>query len=184
VRTKLISAVLVAVVILPFAGGAAPGGANATSAASVSASDVTFAQMMARHHEQGIAMAQRAERKATTSGIRSLARKQVAEQRRERTQLRAFLRRSEASVTGPAPPNAQRRRNADQLRQLDQATGEEFDRRFLTFQTDHHLGGVMMASFELRTGRARTTLRLARQIKRTQTSETNQMLDRLDVPKD
>lgn len=146
--------------------------------------DVTFAQMMSRHHVQGIANAERAVEKATNAQVRELARKQAREQRRERQQLMAFLKRDDVpDLKEPAVSQAQRQHDRWELQQLDAAQGEEFDRLFLMFQTDHHLAGTMMADMELRGGSATTIKRIAAAIKKAQTSEAGQMERILGVPR-
>ena len=67
---------------------------------------------------------------------------------------------------------------ADQLKQLDEARGKEFDRLFLTLMTQHHRGAVTMVEELFRSQGAAlddTVFKLASDISADQTSEIERM---------
>jgi len=66
----------------------------------------------------------------------------------------------------------------EQMRELDQAKGKEFDRLFLTFMIQHHRGAVVMVTELFETegaGRDLTAFKLATDISVDQTTEIRRM---------
>lgn len=103
------------------------------------ASDADYIQMMAMHHDEGIKMAEIATRKATDAGVKRLAARIVAVQRKERKELDTLR----AKASG-APAQAQPMKPMA-MDHLDTTTGREFDRMFLSMMSEHHQDAVKMS---------------------------------------
>ena len=67
-----------------------------------------------------------------------------------------------------------------QLQSLQQATGVEAERQFLTMMIAHHKGGVQMAQAALRLATRPEVLTLARAIDTAQTAEITQLQQLLE----
>ena len=117
--------------------------------------DVEFMSAMIGHHSQALLMAGWAPTHGAGSSVRTLAERIINGQQDEIVTMQRWLRdrrkpvpeygRMDGSGTGhhqhASMPGML---TADQLRQLDQARGSEFDRLFLTFMIQHHKGAVSM----------------------------------------
>ena len=86
-----------------------------SSTTGATAADAMFAQMMIPHHEQAVVMATLAETRAASPEIVDLA-----------AEIKGMLME-------------------DQLGQLEDASGPEFDRLFAEFMIEHHVGAIDMA---------------------------------------
>jgi uncharacterized protein (DUF305 family) len=110
---------------------------------------------MIGHHSQALLMAGWAPTHGAGSSVRTLAERIINGQQDEIVTMQRWLgdrrkpvpeygrmggsgtgHHQHASMPGMLTP--------DQLRQLDQARGSEFDRLFLTFMIQHHKGAVSM----------------------------------------
>jgi uncharacterized protein (DUF305 family) len=117
--------------------------------------DVEFMSAMIGHHSQALLMAGWAPTHGAGSSVRTLAERIINGQQDEIVTMQRWLgdrrkpvpeygrmdgsgtgHHGHASMPGMLTP--------DQLRQLDQARGSEFDRLFLTFMIQHHKGAVGM----------------------------------------
>jgi uncharacterized protein (DUF305 family) len=117
--------------------------------------DVEFMSAMIGHHSQALLMAGWALTHGAGSSVRTLAERIINGQEDEIVTMQRWLadrrkpvpeygrmdgsgtgHHGHASMPGMLTP--------DQLRQLDQARGSEFDRLFLTFMIQHHKGAVGM----------------------------------------
>lgn len=63
----------------------------------------------------------------------------------------------------------------EQMTQLQNATGADFDRMFLQMMTEHHEGAVTMAQTEQQQGQNPQAMELADSIVTSQTAEIDQM---------
>jgi len=127
--------------------------------------DVNFMSGMISHHAQAIVMSGWAPSHEADASIRRLAERIINAQQDEIATMQRWLRDRqqpvpEASATGmkmkmggvPSASSGQAMHEMlmpgmlteDQMRQLDQARGPEFDRLFLTFMIQHHRGAVSM----------------------------------------
>jgi uncharacterized protein (DUF305 family) len=117
--------------------------------------DVEFMSAMIGHHSQALLMAGWAPTHGAGSSVRTLAERIINGQQDEIVTMQRWLgdrrkpvpeygrmggsgtgHHQHAAMPGMLTP--------DQLRQLDQARGSEFDRLFLTFMIQHHKGAVGM----------------------------------------
>lgn len=146
---------------------AAPSQADAHNAA-----DVTFLQAMIPHHEQALEMSQLAETRAESDQVKALAQQISAAQDPEIEKVTALLQRFGADVTagGGGDHHSMDHRgmpgmmSADQLGQLESASGAGFDRMYLQMMIEHHRGAVTMSETELRDGQNSEVTQLAQQI--------------------
>ena len=121
------------------------------------AADVHFMSGMIGHHAQAILMAGWAPTHGASSSVRTLAERIVNAQQDEIQTMQQWLRDRLQPVPEARPTGMKMVMNgvehdmlmpgmltADQLKQLDQSRGAEFDRLFLTFMIQHHRGAVSM----------------------------------------
>lgn len=188
----LVAAAAVAVSIGAALGGC---GTNASPPATSSAvaqahnqADISFAEGMIPHHAQAVAMSTMAAGRAASPQVKDLAARIQAAQQPEIDQMSGLLRAWNAPV--PASDSAQGgmgqmdrgasggmpgMMSGDQMRQLGQAPGEDFDRMFLQMMIAHHQGAVTMARTELRDGQNPDARQLAQRIIDAQQREITEM---------
>jgi uncharacterized protein (DUF305 family) len=116
--------------------------------------DVEFMSAMIGHHSQALLMAQWAPTHGAGSSVRTLAERIINGQQDEIVTMQRWLGdrrkpvpeygRMDAGTGHHGHTSMPGMLTADQLRQLDQARGSEFDRLFLTFMIQHHKGAVGM----------------------------------------
>ncbi len=119
--------------------------------------DVAFVQGMIHHHQQALEMIALVDERAGRSDLPLLATRMDVSQRDEITQLEAWLvERGEEvpddhSHDDPAElmPGML---TAEQLAQLEGASGTDFDALFLQYMIGHHEGAVMMVEELLTAG--------------------------------
>ncbi len=111
--------------------------------------DVRFMQGMIAHHAQAIFMSRLAELNGANPRVLKLAVKIDQSQMTEINQMQGWLR-----ANGQVAPDTASYHtvmmdgmlNAEQITQLKQAKGAEFDRLFLTFMIMHHEGALKMVT--------------------------------------
>ena len=121
------------------------------------AADVHFMSAMISHHAQAIVMAGWAPTHDASGSVRTLAARIISAQQDEIATMQTWLRDRQQSVPEARPTGMKMVMNGvehemlmpgmlteDQMKQLDQARGKEFDRLFLTFMIQHHRGAVSM----------------------------------------
>jgi len=112
---------------------------------------------MINHHAQKIVMAGWAPSHEASPSIQTLCARIINAQRDEIATMQTWLRDRGRPVPEPVPGPMKMKMNGmehemlmpgmlteEQMHQLDQARGEEFDRLFLTFMIQHHKGAVSM----------------------------------------
>ena len=172
-NTRSITAALAAAAALTLFGGAEPARAQGHShgghshgppaapsdTSRYTDADVDFMTHMIAHHGQAIEMARLAPEQASTQPVRTLAERIVNAQEDEIATMQQWLRDRGKPVPEPRPTVDHAAGGgeaahdhgampgmltADQIRQLREARGAEFDRLFLTFMIQHHRGAVTM----------------------------------------
>ena len=142
------------------ASGAVPDAAHAppaTHTAPYTDADVRFMAGMIGHHAQAVMMAGWAPSHGASAAVRALCERIVVGQRDEIVMMQRWLRDRHETV-----PDVDTARNAmpgmshammmpgmlsaAQLAQLDSARGPGFDRLFLTFMIQHHMGAIVMVN--------------------------------------
>jgi uncharacterized protein (DUF305 family) len=119
--------------------------------------DVRFMSRMIGHHAQALVMAGWAPTHGASSSVQTLAERIIYGQQDEIVSMQRWLRdRGQPVPEAHASGRKMRMDGAehdmlmpgmlteDQMRQLDQAQGPEFDRLFLRFMIQHHRGAVSM----------------------------------------
>ncbi len=109
--------------------------------------DVHFMQGMIGHHEQALVMAAMAPTHGGSERIRLFARKVDLSQRDEMTLMKRWLQDRQLPLPDPHDHTMMHMPGmltAEQMQQLDEARGPEFDRLFLTFMIQHHQGALKM----------------------------------------
>jgi uncharacterized protein (DUF305 family) len=121
------------------------------------AADVDFMSHMIGHHAQALVMAGWAPSHGANPSVRILAERIINAQQDEIATMQQWLRDRGKPVPDPKAAGMKMMMNGvehemlmpgmltqDQMNQLDQSRGPEFDRRFLTFMIQHHRGAVAM----------------------------------------
>ena len=158
--------------------------------------DVEFMSAMIGHHSQALLMAGWAPTHGAGPSVRTLAERIINGQQDEIVTMQRWLGdrqkpvpeygRMGGSGTGHhGHASMPGMLTADQLRQLDQARGSEFDRLFLTFMIQHHNGAVSMVEKLFATpGAARdeTVFKFANDVSVDQRTEVARMQRMLDGP--
>lgn len=177
-------------------GGAKPGASASASASAKeekqqhNAADVAFAQGMIPHHRQAVTMADLAATRAGSSKVKELAKKIEKAQAPEIETMSGWLRKwgedvpSEAAHRGTGQGHGSGHgpghtmpgmMSAEDMAELEGATGEKFDKAFLTMMIAHHEGAVEMAGTELKEGGHQPALDLADDIIAAQNAEITAM---------
>ena len=119
--------------------------------------DVNFMTGMVAHHAQAIVMAGWAPTHGASPEIQTLCARIINAQKDEIRTMQAWLRDRQLPVPEANPAGMTMTMNGQtqvmlmpgmlteaQMKQLNDARGEEFDRLFLTFMIQHHQGAVQM----------------------------------------
>jgi len=159
------------------------------------AADVHFMTGMIAHHAQAVLMAGWAPSHGASASLRAMCERIVVGQGDEIVLMQRWLRdRHELVPAGDAAhdmmPGMDRTLmpgmlTPQQLMQLDSARGTEFDRLFLTFMIQHHMGAITMVNELFGSkggGEEEIVFRFASDVYADQTTEIarmNRMLDAL-----
>ncbi|MGI5121932.1 DUF305 domain-containing protein [Marinactinospora thermotolerans] len=183
-RVLMLPSALVAALSLASCGGADQGApppapeASQQTVAEFNDADVMFARMMIPHHEQAVEMSRLAEERAGGE-VRELAAQIEAAQGPEIEHMNRLLESWGEDPT--AQPGHMDHGGMDgmlskeQMADLEQASGDDFDTLFLRLMIEHHEGAVDMAEGQLAEGVDPEATRLAREIVDTQEGEIAQM---------
>ena len=119
--------------------------------------DVAFMSGMIGHHAQAIVMAGWAPSHGAGRAVRALSERIVVGQRDEIGLMQEWLRNRRLPVPEADPAGWRMTMNgqphtmampgmltADQMKELDAARGQEFDRLFLKYMIQHHEGAIAM----------------------------------------
>jgi uncharacterized protein (DUF305 family) len=144
--------------------------------------DAMFANDMIPHHGQAVQMADMILAKTTNAEVKALAEKIKAAQSPEIATMAGWLKGwgkpvpdPYAHLAGMAGMSHGGMMSAEQMGQLDKATGAAADKLFLTQMQEHHAGAVDMAKGELANGSNAEAKKLAQSIITSQTAEIAQM---------
>ncbi|MGY1452739.1 DUF305 domain-containing protein [Streptomyces sp. SS8] len=154
------------------------------------AADFSYVTGMIEHHQQALVMTGLAEKHAGSGKVRRLADRIAAAQGPEISAMRSWLKRNGRAEGGheddgehgghgdhdghggaPMPGMA----TEEQLDELRQARGEDFDRLFLKLMIAHHQGAVTMAKDVTADGRDTQVQEMAGDVAVQQTAEINRM---------
>lgn len=146
--------------------------------------DVMFAQMMIVHHKGAIEMAQMATTQASSQQVKDLATTIEAAQQPEIEQMTSWLNawgepvEAGSSMEGmdhSSTSGMSGMMSEEQMTQLQNATGTDFDQMFLQLMIEHHTGAVQMAQTEQQQGSNPQAQELADSIVTSQSAEIEQM---------
>ena len=123
------------------------GGLTASGGDGYTESDVHFMQMMIGHHDQAVRMSALSAGRDAGPEVRQLSQRIDISQRDEILFMEEWLRQRDQPV-----PQAHHLRamempglvSDEDFERLSEARGQEFDRLFLTFMIQHHLGAIDM----------------------------------------
>ena len=183
-------------VIAMASGAVAQQGGNAHSGRPpYTSADVQFMSGMIAHHAQAVLMAGWAPSHGAAASVRILCERIVVGQRDEIAVMQRWLG-DRHEIVPPADARGSMMPGMDhpmlmpgmltheQLAQLDNARGAEFDRLFLTFMIQHHRGAIIMVEQLLRAqGAAQDgqVFRFANDVFADQTTEIDRMNRMLDA---
>ena len=139
--------------------------------AEYSAQDIMFAEMMIPHHEQAIEMADLALAISQDSEVLSLATQIKSAQAPEIEEMKSWGSSHMGSHAGHMMDGMLSEQEMDEL---SQASGTDFDRLFLEGMIKHHEGAIEMAEMILESKNAEAAS-LARNILETQKAEIETM---------
>jgi uncharacterized protein (DUF305 family) len=163
-----------------------PASSQPAAQATHNDADITFAQQMIPHHAQAIAMAEMATTHAASPKVRELAANIKQAQQPEIDQMTGWLQAWGAQVpstatndmggmghgSGGSMPGMM---SAEQMNQMNQASGAQFDRMFLQMMIEHHTGAIEMAQTEVNDGENSEAQQLAQKIITDQQNEIIEM---------
>lgn len=175
--------------------GNAPTSTSAAQEETHNDADVAFAKRMVPHHQQAVEMAELAASRGSTDKVKELANRIKQAQDPEIQQMNGWLAQWGATSTSPstgmdhgstgtsAPGmdhgSGPGMMTDDEMRQLEQASGVEFDRMFLDMMIRHHQGAVEEARAEVAKGTNADAKALAQRIIDTQQAEIAEMQEML-----
>jgi len=152
--------------------------------------DVRFMTGMIGHHGQALVMSEMAPSQGASPSVQTLAARIINAQKDEIATMQGWLRdRGQPApevhvmgttlmVDGGHAMHMPGMLTPDQIQELDEARGPEFDRLFLTYMIRHHQGAVTMVLDLFATDGAaqgEATFKLASDIQVDQTTEINRM---------
>ncbi len=177
-------------------GASSTSGSDAPPAAPVEASeisqehdaaDVEFARQMIPHHRQATEMAELAADRAESEDVKALAEEIIGAQQPEIETMTAMLDRWGQSMSGDGSMGGMDMggmtgmMRPQQMTELENASGAEFDRLFLQMMISHHKGAIEMARAEQVDGQNPQAIELAKQIESTQIEEIGRMQSLLPI---
>lgn len=145
---------------------------NGMSGMKHNQADITFASQMIPHHQQAVDMAGLVASRSSNSQVRSLAAKISAAQAPEiatmTSWLKAWNQPTPEAMNGMDMPGMM---TMAQMKELAGASGQAFDRLFLTMMVAHHTSAIAMAQQEQSGGQDAMAKELAGKIVKDQTAE-------------
>ncbi|MFG2874254.1 DUF305 domain-containing protein [Streptomyces sp. NPDC048337] len=142
------------------------------------AADHTYTRHMIEHHRQALAMSALAPERASAEGVKRVAERITAAQRPEIGAMEKWLARHPEPSAGSgghdhgAMPGMA---TEQQLKELADARGADFDRLFLKLMIAHHEGALTMAGTALAEGNNVMVEEMANEVVATQTAEIHRM---------
>lgn len=142
--------------------------------------DIAFAQMMIPHHEQAVVMSEFALVNTDNPQVLALAQEIIGAQGPEIDQMTAILDRFNMNMGGHAGHTMAGMLTEEELEELQDARGPEFDQLFLIGMIAHHEGAIDMAEDVLASGADPEVRALAQAIVAAQETEIEFMLELLN----
>ena len=148
---------------------------------SYTPADVAFMQGMIPHHAQALEMTALVRRYATTHAVRQMGLRMEISQRDEIAMMESWLREHGEPTAMPGGHGAHMMPgmlSPEQMQTLENARGVEFDRLFLEYMIQHHLGAIDMVAKLFNTsgaGQESTVFKFAEDVDADQTMEIERM---------
>ncbi len=157
---------------------------------SPNAADHAYVQRMIEHHRQALTMSALAPQRSAADGVKRLAERITAAQKPEIGAMQRWLARHPAPSAGSGGHGHGADHGQDhgpdhgampgmateqQLKELAQAEGPDFDRLFLKLMTAHHEGALTMAGEALAGGNNVAVEEMANEVVATQSAEIHRM---------
>ncbi|WP_100865279.1 DUF305 domain-containing protein [Streptomyces sp. 3211.6] len=145
---------------------------------SPNAADRSYVRRMIEHHRQALTMSALAPERASADGVKRLAERIAAAQGPEIGAMERWQARYPAPAGDPgghdhgAMPGMA---TEQQLRELTDARGADFDRLFLRLMTAHHEGALTMAGQALAQGNNGAVEEMANEVVAVQSAEIHRM---------
>jgi len=191
-RTLVIAGLLAGALTLTACGSDDPtvagdGTSTSSEQAQFNDADVAFAAGMVPHHQQAVEMAELMLDKQPSAPVRALAEQIKAAQEPEIEQLDGLL-----ETFGEEPPSGGHGGHGghggsssssehagmmtdEQMHELEEASGTEAERLFLTMMIEHHQGAVQASETEIADGEHQPAIELATTIRDDQQAEIAEM---------
>ncbi|NDL57311.1 DUF305 domain-containing protein [Phytoactinopolyspora mesophila] len=168
--------------------GTANDSATSGEEAGHNAADVEFAQGMIPHHVQAVDMSELVPERSDMPELRTLADEIQAAQQPEIDQMTEMLESWGEDVPDPDDPHAghgdtsgmEGMMSDEEMAALENASGAEFDRMWLTMMIEHHEGAISMSETVLADGSDAEVEELAAEIIEVQREEIDLMRDLLE----
>ncbi|WP_374772698.1 DUF305 domain-containing protein [Streptomyces sp. NBC_01310] len=153
---------------------------------SPNAADHAYVQRMIEHHRQALTMSALAPQRAAADGVKRLADRITAAQKPEIGAMQKWLARHPTPSAGSGGHGQGHDQGHDhgampgmateqQLKELTEAKGTDFDRLFLKLMTAHHEGALTMAGEALAGGNNIAVEEMANEVVATQSAEIHRM---------
>ncbi len=144
--------------------------------------DIEFVQGMIPHHKQALKMSELAAKHANSPDVKTIAStiktKQEEELKTMETLLHEWGVKEEAGghdAHGGSEAKSPGMLTEQQLKELEEARGVQFDKLFLKSMVEHHKGAITMAEEGEHNGENKEVKKLAAEIKRGQEREIEEM---------
>ncbi|MFE7068912.1 DUF305 domain-containing protein [Streptomyces sp. NPDC057620] len=162
------------------AGSSSASASPTTAQGKHNAADVAFAQGMIPHHRQAVEMADLAEGRARSAEVKKLAADIKRAQAPEIKTLSGWLTSWGEDVPAEggmdhSTHDTGAMMTAEEMTELENASGTAFDTAFLKMMIKHHEGAVAMAKTEQADGASAAAVKLAGLIITAQSTEIDQM---------
>ncbi len=151
-----------------------PSNQASDQASDFNRADLMFMNMMIIHHDQAIEMAEMAENRTENQNILELSRNISQAQTEENQKMSDWLR--EAGFSRPMRGHRMAGMATQQeMNELSQRRGREFDLLFSELMIEHHEGGIQMARTEVQNGKSEKVIELAQGMIEAQQEEVEKM---------
>lgn len=164
---------------------------GASQAADHNDADVEFAKGMIPHHRQAVEMADLATTRASDPKVKDLAARIKKAQEPEIATMTGWLEDWGEKVPAEGADDGEMdmemgtsgMMSQEEMGELEKASGQGFDRLFLTMMIRHHESAIAMAETEVEKGRFPPAQGLAAKITSSQRAEIDEMKSLLATPK-
>ncbi len=137
--------------------------------------DVTFVQAMIPHHEQALHMSELAAEHANSPDTKTIASTIKTKQEEEIKTMETLLHEWGVKKETGHGAHGEGMLSEQELKELEEARGVEFDKLFLNEMIKHHKGAITMAEEAEHEGENKEVKKLAAEIKRGQEHEIEEM---------